>query len=87
MLRKLTIAVVYKELQVLRGFQAFKVINKDIQNDEKLEQFEVSGGFEAFVYSWFKILYVVSLKDLQTRPIVTRINVFYIPVNGIEKIT
>ena len=34
---------------------------------------------------WPRILYVVSFKELQTRPIVTRINDFYVPVNGIEK--
>ena len=33
MLRQVTSAVVYKELQVSRGFQAFKVINKEIQYD------------------------------------------------------
>ena len=33
MLKQFTSAVVYKELQVSRGFQAFKVINKEIQYD------------------------------------------------------
>ena len=40
-------------LKSINIFQAFKVTNKEIRYDYKLKQFKVSGGFEAFVYSWF----------------------------------